>query len=305
MTPRPRLLLDCDPGIDDAFAIMCALRFADVAAITTVSGNVPVENTTRNARWLLELANAPHIPVHQGAGAPLEVATAFAKDIHGVSGLGSFNTPESSVPISDIGAVEAITRHCADGHATIVAVGPLTNIAHALLADPTLVERIDRLHWMGGTPGEGNTTPFAEFNAWIDPHAVQVTLASGCPISMYGLDLTYQVRLNDIAIKTLRDADSPTSRNLADFLAFYQSTASTADVGQPIHDACAVLGATHPGLFTGRPSRIVIETTADDKRGQTTVPEANETNHNHITQVDAPAVRSLILQAAIDPEPPR
>lgn len=298
---RPALLVDCDPGIDDAFAILCALTYGDLTAVTTVSGNVPIENTTRNAQWILELAGASHIPVHPGAAKPLEVSPAFSRDIHGASGLGAFTTPEPATPANNTRAVDAITQHCARGGAIIVAIGPLTNIAHALLEDPTLYKRIGHLHWMGGSAAAGNTTPHAEFNAWADPHAVDVVLNSGCPTSMYGLDLTYQVRLNDLDIATLREAGTSTSTHLAEFLSHYRSTASSKEEGQPIHDACAVLGATHHDLFERTPSHIVVETDAVDTRGKTMVSEAPEAVHRHVHTAAADTIRSMILQAAISP----
>lgn len=302
---RPRLLVDCDPGIDDAFALLCALTYGNLTAVTTVSGNVPVENTTRNARWILELAGAGHVPVHPGSSEPLKVAPAFASEIHGRSGLGAFETPEPTTPASSTGALEAITHHCEPGDAIIIAIGPLTNIARALIDDPSLAQRIGHLHWMGGSATAGNTTAHAEFNAWADPHAVAVVLQSGCAMSMYGLDLTYQVRLNEVAIASLREAGTATSTHLADFLSHYRSTASSAQEGQPIHDACAVLGATHHDLFTRTPSHIVIEAESVDKRGKTTVSEAPEAPHNHVHTAAADSVRPLILRAAINPEPLR
>ncbi len=303
MLDRPKILLDCDPGIDDAFAIMVALRFAELAAVTTVGGNVSVDKTTRNALWVLELAQAGHVPVHRGADAPLKAPAAWAEDIHGVSGLGTLDVPEPQMSASDVSAHDAILQHCADGNAVIVAVGPLTNIALALQADPSLADRIGHLHWMGGSAQGGNTTPYAEFNAHFDPEALHVTLASNCRFSMYGLDLTYQVRLNNADIEGLREANTPTSTHLGDFLSYYRSTASSAEEGQPIHDACAVLGATHPDLFESVPSRIVVETVKADMRGQTTVLEVEESQHAHVKAVDAVSARASILMSAINPVP--
>lgn len=303
MKARPRILLDCDPGIDDAFAIMVALRFSELVAVTTVAGNVSVDKTTRNALWVLELANASHVPVHQGAASPLNASAVWAEEIHGVSGLGTLDVPEPKTPASEVSAQDAILQHCSAGDAIIVAVGPLTNIALALQADPSLAGRIGHLHWMGGSAQGGNTTPYAEFNAHFDPEAVAVVLASGCPFSMYGLDLTYQVRLNDADIDSLREANTQTGTHLGDFLSYYRSTASPGEVGQPIHDACAVLGTTHPDLFERAPSRIVCETVAADKRGQTTVLEVQESHHTHVSTVDAQSARELIISSATNPEP--
>ena len=259
MTSPPKILLDCDPGIDDMFAILCALRFAEVAAVTTVSGNVSIEHTTRNARWILELSNRDEVPVYKGAAKPLEVEPYFAREIHGTSGLGEFNPPEPRAPIGQMTAAEAIILHCeSNDDPVIVATGPLTNLAEALLAEPALAGRISHLHWMGGSAGGGNTTELAEFNAWVDPHAVEVTLEAGLTLSMYGLDLTKQVRLDGGDVAQLRDAGTPTSKRAAEFLDFYRGT-STANVdGKAMHDPCAVLGTTHPDLFARAPSRIVL-----------------------------------------------
>ena len=155
---------------------------------------------------------------------------------------------------------------------------------------------------MGGSAGGGNTTELAEFNAWVDPHAVEVTLEAGLTLSMYGLDLTKQVRLDGGDVAQLRDAGTPTSKRAAEFLDFYRGT-STANVdGKAMHDPCAVLGTTHPDLFARAPSRIVVGTAADEKRGQTTVLEPVKTHrHAHITTAEAPSVTSLIREAAIDP----
>ena len=204
--------------------------------------------------------------------------------------------------IGELTAVEAITTHCRDGGAVIVAIGPLTNIAEALLADPTLPERIDQLHWMGGSAVGGNTTEFAEFNAWVDPDAAHITMESGVPISMYGLDLTHQVRMDGKDVDMLRDAATPTSERAADFLEFYWRQSTTNEDGKPMHDPCALLGATHPDLFERASSRIVVEAVAEDTRGKTTVLDPVETHrHTHVTKTKADIVTSLIREAAIAP----
>lgn len=300
MTSRPRILLDCDPGIDDAFAIFCATRFADLAAITTVSGNVPIEHTTRNALHVVELAGA-EVPVHRGASAPLVLPAAFAEGIHGVAGLGPNETPLPARSEHTTPAVEAILDFCAPGDANLVATGPLTNIALAVLRDPTVVNRIARLHWMGGSTTAGNTTPLAEFNAWADPHAVDVVLRSGMPLTMYGLNLTLQVRMTQEHITILEDAGSVSSVPAASFLSFYRSKASKDDLGQAMHDPCAVLGLTHPELFTVTPSSIVAHAEGE-QRGMTEEVDSSESSEHHIARLaDAPAVIDLIIEAAIDP----
>jgi inosine-uridine nucleoside N-ribohydrolase len=305
MSERPRILLDCDPGIDDAFAIFCALRFTDLAAVTTVSGNVRFEHTTRNALYVLELAEAD-VPVHRGAAAPLSLAAMFADDVHGAAGLGDTPTPTPVNEESDTGAVEAILDFCTGGDATIVATGPLTNIALAIQEDPSVTDRVAHLHWMGGSTTVGNVTPLAEFNAWADPHAVEVVMNSGLALTMYGLNLTRQVRMGSIHATALRQAGTPTSLQAADFLTFYESHGAGDGLGQPMHDPCALLAVTHPALFDIDVSRIVAHTSDDERRGMTvenSAETANGTLHNIARHVDAPSVIDLIIDAAIDPTP--
>ncbi len=303
MKVRPRILMDCDPGIDDAFAILCALRFTDLAAITTVSGNVSIDNTTRNARYILELAGA-EVPVHRGAAAPLEVPAMAADDIHGRSGLGDMSVPEAMISEHSLRAVDAILEYCESGDAIIVATGPLTNIAQALLKDPTLAERISHLYWMGGSTSEGNVTDRAEFNAWADPHAVDVTFRSMVPLTMYGLNLTHQVRMTTEHIEQLRAAGSSTSMIMADLLAYYSTHGTVSDIGQPVHDTCAVLGVTHPELFSIEKSNIVTHVADDDRRGMTEVQDHDTTSATTVRvagTAHASSVVDLVVTAAIDP----
>ncbi len=301
MTDRQRILLDCDPGIDDAFAIFCALRYSDLTTVTTVSGNVQIEHTTRNALYVLELAGAAHIPVHRGADRPLASPPAFAEGVHGVAGLGSEQTPAPKTSQAESSATDAILEFCSAGDAVIIATGPLTNIALALQADPSMAQRVRELHWMGGSATSGNVTAFAEFNSFADPEAVAVTLASGMPLTMYGLDLTHQVRLDESHAGVLSDASTLTGRAAAGYLRFYAAHGVQDGLGQPMHDPCAVLGATHPELFTTNTARIVVEVEAEQKRGQTTVKAADSLPHRHASGADATAVKPLIIDAAISP----
>lgn len=306
MSTRPRILLDCDPGVDDAFAMFCATRFADLAAVTTVSGNVRIENTTRNALYILELIGV-EVPVHRGADAPLSAPPTFAGEIHGASGLGALETPEPQRTASKIGAVEAILEFCSKGDAIIVATGPLTNIALAVQTDPTISQRIAALHWMGGSTTRGNTTEFAEFNAWADPHAMDLTFRSGIPLTMYGLNLTHQVRMTDQNISALREAGTPTSVPASDFLAYYRERASATEIGQPMHDPCPLLGVTHPALFTVEESPMVAHVDGErrgmteERARQSVAPPGDASVHNVARTADADRLLALISEAAIDP----
>ena len=302
---RPRIVLDCDPGIDDAFAILCALRYCDLVAVTTVSGNAPIEHTTRNALHVLELAASP-VPVHQGAGAPLVARPAFAESVHGAAGLGDEPTPPPHTRPASTDAVAAIAHLLEREPLSIVATGPLTNIARLVAQHPDLTERVPRIFWMGGSTEAGNTTTSAEFNSWADPHAVAAVFASGVPVTMFGLNLTRQVRVGADHAERLRAAATPTSLRAAVFLEFYESHGVRDGLGQPMHDPCAVLGASHSDVFTVAASNIVVHTSDDDSRGRTEVRESADERTQRVdvaARADATAAIDLILAAAADPRP--
>lgn len=302
MNGLPRIILDCDPGIDDAFAIFCALRFCDVAAITSVSGNVPIDHTTTNALHVLELADAS-IPVHRGAAAPLVVDAFFADKIHGAAGLGAGETPTPSTQAEAEPAADAINRLSTEEPIVIIATGPLTNIAHALKSDAGLATRISHVYWMGGSTTVGNTTEHAEFNAWADPHAIEVVFASGLPLTMFGLNLTHQVRMQGHHVDELRRAGTATSGPAADYLAFYESHGSRDGRGQPMHDPCAVLGFTHPELFETEQGNTLVHLSGAT-RGRTEMTDTPRTDTHSIsvaTHAAADDVIGLIMSAAVDP----
>lgn len=300
---RPAIVLDCDPGIDDAFAIFCALRFSELVAVTTVSGNVDIDNTTRNARHLLELAGAGHVPVHRGAARPLVVAAAFADDVHGHHGLGYLDVPEASTPETDRSASEALVDLARERSLTIVATGPLTNVAMALRLDPAMANSVERVYWMGGTTGGGNVRPRAEFNSWADPHAVDECFGAGLPITMFGLNLTRQVRMGSTHRQLLTATATPTAHCAAELLAYYEAHGVQDGLGQPMHDPCALLGLTHPRLFSFEPAHMVVETDGEN-RGRTSVSAIARSSTTPVTlavSAAADAVIELIIAAAENP----
>lgn len=300
MTDVPHFLLDCDPGIDDAFAIFCALKYGHIDVVTTVSGNVAIDNTTKNALHILDLAGVD-IPVHRGADRPLRIDPVTASEIHGESGLGNYVVAEPRRTIEDTTAVEAILAYCAAGDAVIVATGPLTNIALALEADPTLADRVAHLYWMGGGTTIGNVTEFAEFNAWCDPDAVAVTMDSGIALTMFDLDLTHQVRMGDDEVDRLRTAGTM-GNFFADALEFYRLSSADPTQAKPMHDPCAVLGFLRPDHFTFRSSNIVCNDTIGEQRGRTLVRfDEEHLPHRVAVSADVKEVIELILMAIIDP----
>ena len=301
---RPTVLLDCDPGLDDAVAIALALDHADVAAITTVGGNVGIELTTANALGLTELLGRADVPVHAGHDDPFAAAPVQrAAQVHGSNGMGDAELPTPSRPATSDDAVGAIVEatHRHPG-LWIVATGPLTNVAHAVTADPSLVERVAGLSWMGGSSRYGNVTAVAEFNAWADPEAVAVVLDAGFPtLCQLGLNVTHTVLLDAAWIERLAVATEGTSTAVfVEILRFYLSRQRTVSVldGAAVHDALAVLRVTHPEHFAGTPRHVemILEGPA---RGMTMVDERPRPSDGNeqvevVTHADAAALRSMI-----------
>lgn len=303
---RPKILLDCDPGVDDMFAVFCALRYCDVVAVTSVAGNVGLDYTTQNALAILELAGAT-VPVHRGALGPIDGATPEdAREVHGETGLGGVTLPAVSTDIASDDAVSALFDLTATGDVTVVAVGPLTNIALAIQRDPSWVTRIPRIVIMGGSTGPGNVTPYAEFNIWADPEAAEVVFDSGVALTMAGLNVTRQVMMGQSAIDRLRAAGTPTAVAGADALDFY-SDFSLAHYGvkqSAMHDPCAVLEVVRPDLFDRSAMSVNVETAGVHTRGMTVCDQranAAEPDTDVLVGAASGQVVDLIVQAAIDP----
>ena len=277
MTARIPVLLDCDPGHDDALAITLALARPelDVLGITTVAGNVGLRETTRNTLRLLALLGRTDVPVAAGAAAPLLRPLEIADDVHGESGLDGADLPEPQSELRPEGALAFMraTLEAAPGPVTLIPTGPLTNIAQLLLAAPTLAPRIAHICLMGGAMREGNWTPAAEFNIWVDPEAARIVFRSGLPITMVGLDVTHTALFLDTDIDRLVALGTPVARVFEDLLRFYARFhhARYGWDGSPIHDAVAVAHVAVPGLVTTQPYRVDVETTGEITRGRTVV----------------------------------
>jgi inosine-uridine nucleoside N-ribohydrolase len=214
--PPRRILLDTDPGVDDAMAIFLALRSPElkVEAITTVSGNVPLSLTLPNALRLVEIAERTDIPVAAGAASPLVRRLVTAAYAHGNNGLGGVEFPEPKLRAVSESAVQLICRiiQANPGEITIVALGPLTNVATALISDPSLASKIRGIVVMGGSLSGGNITPAAEFNFYVDPEAARVVFDSGAPLTMVGLNVTNRVQIRNEQIRGLEAAQNPVSQ---------------------------------------------------------------------------------------------
>jgi inosine-uridine nucleoside N-ribohydrolase len=268
-----RVLVDCDPGHDDAIALVLAARHTDLVGITTVAGNAPLERTTANALAVTEMIGVD-VPVHAGASRPLLAPLRTAEVIHGQSGLDGADLPTPSRgPASSDAVGYLIETVRAEEGLWLVAVGPLTNVALALRHAPELADRLAGISLMGGSATFGNRTAVAEFNIWADPEAAAIVFESGARIVMSGLNLTLQLLATPERRDALRATGTRTGATLADLLTFYARayTKYRGFAGPAVHDACAVLALTHPELVRGEDAHVVIETDGTHTRGMTVV----------------------------------
>jgi len=287
------IVIDCDPGHDDAIAILLALASPEVElrGIVTVAGNQTVDKTTRNALKVLELAGRADIPVVRGADAPLKRPLRTAPHVHGESGLDGPDLPEPSAQASD-----ADPAGWLEPGVVLVPTGPLTNVAR-------LVERgvaIERIVWMGGAIAEGNITPAAEFNAFVDPEAAAIVFGSGVPITMVGLDVTHKALFTRAHADRLRGtgAAGRVVAELSDFFQVFHERRYGFD-GSPIHDAMAVAHVIDPTLLTTVHCNVEIETSSRFCDGRTVVDRwqvSSATRNAHVgVDVDAPRFLDMLI----------
>ena len=311
---KQSLIIDCDPGVDDAVALMLAFGAEEfeLLAVTTVGGNVPVEKTARNARMLRQVAGLQKpgrddVPVFMGAERPLVRVLGTATDFHGPEGTGDLAPFEPDLPCADGHAADAIVELVMRRPAKSVAMavlGPMTNLALALRKAPALAERLGPVAVMGGARGEGgNITASAEFNIWADPEAASEVLATGADVVLFGLDTTHQVRATEERIAAIEAVDTPTADTAAAMLRFSQRVERTI-VGwdaSPLHDPCPVAWLLKPELFELKACLVRVETQSDLTRGHTAV-EFREAvageplKHRWAVKADADGVFDLIRE---------
>lgn len=304
---RQSLIIDCDPGVDDAVGLMLALNAPEleVLAVTAVGGNVPVSATSRNARILRQVAGRTDVPVFAGAERPLVREPAGAGEFHGAEGLGDLKPFEPDGALASGPAADAIIDIVMARPARSVALavmGPMTNLALALRKEPALATRLGPVSVMGGARSEGgNITASAEFNIWADPDAAAEVLASDCDVVMFGLDATHQVRATDARIAAVETIDSDSARWAASMMRFSQRVERKI-VGwdaPPVHDPCTVAWLMRPTLFTLRPCDIRVETRSDLTRGHTAVEfrvAPGQARHRWATAADGQGVFDLITE---------
>jgi len=276
---KKKIILDCDPGHDDAVAIMLAAAHDDIEilGITCVAGNATLDNTTINALKICSLIGANNIPIFAGADRPLHYELVTAEHVHGKSGLDTEGQPiniSKGYCIEEMHAVDFIINTCHQQNELIYLcpVGPLTNIALALQKDPSIKSKIKEIVFMGGAAMcLGNITPAAEFNIYVDPHAANIVLNSGVKLVMFGLDVTHKVNVNDIIINDIKNNQNKSSILFADLMNFYSKTHRRVfDIDEsPLHDPCVIGYLINENLFDGKFVNVLVEEDSYLTRGQT------------------------------------
>jgi len=306
MTDRIPFILDCDPGHDDALALVVGLvrPELELLAVTTVAGNAGLPETTRNALRVLTLLGRTDIPVAAGADRPLVRPLHVADDVHGASGLEGADLPEPGFTARPEGAIELIRGILARASepVTIAAVGPLTNIALFVRTHPELVERIESLRVMGGAITEGNTTASAEFNIWQDPEAARIVFDCGRPITLMTLDTTHRALVTLADVERLERLGTRAAVVFADLLRFFARFHAMRYGwdGSPIHDAVTVAHLALPDLVRTMPYRVDVETTSELTRGRTVVDLYAQTGRPPNVDVGGEIDRDRFVDLLID-----
>lgn len=275
---RRKIIIDTDPGQDDAVAILLALGSPDeidLLGIVAVAGNVPLPLTQKNARIVCELAGRPDIPVFAGCDAPLARPLVTAEHVHGKTGLDGPSLPDPTMGLQDRHGVDFIIealRTEPAGTVTLVPIGPLTNIAEAFRRAPDIVARVQEIVLMGGAYFEvGNITPAAEFNIYVDPEAADIVFKSRIPLTVMPLDVTHKALTTRPHIAGFRTMGTEVGRMVAEWTDFFErfDKDKYGSEGAPLHDPCTIAYLLQPDLFTGREINVEIETGSDLTRGMT------------------------------------
>ncbi len=275
---RRKIIIDTDPGQDDAVAILLALASPDeleVLGVTAVAGNVPLPLTQRNARIVCELAGHADIPVFAGSDMPLSRPLVTAEHVHGETGLDGPTLPDPEVPLQKGHAVDFIVetlRNEPAGTVSLVPIGPLTNVARAFQDAPDIMQRVQEIVLMGGAYFEvGNITPTAEFNIYVDPEAAEIVFKSGIPLTVMPLDVTHKALVTTDRVEAFRQMGTRVGAMVAAWTDFFErfDKEKYGSEGAPLHDPCTIAYLLEPGLFSGRHINVEIETESELTRGMT------------------------------------
>jgi len=304
-----RIIIDTDPGQDDAVAILLALASPDeieVLGITAVAGNVPLALTQRNARIVCELAGRRDVKVFAGCDAPLDRPLVTAEHVHGKTGLDGPVLPEPTMPLQEGHAVDFIVetlRREPPATVTLCPLGPLTNIATAFRRAPDIVGRVREIVLMGGAYFEvGNITPSAEFNIYVDPEAADIVFRSGVELTVMPLDLTHKALTSRDRVEAFRALGTPVGTAVAEWTDFFErfDKEKYGSAGAPLHDPCVIAYLIRPDLFSGRRINVVIETEGRYTTGMTVADwwrvSGREPNALFMRDVDAEGFFALLTE---------
>ena len=308
-----RMIIDCDPGHDDALALLLASHLTEVVGITTVSGNAPLPEVTRNAQALVELM-AGEVPVYAGAKRALAAAAGeqgrHATNVHGPSGMDGVDLPEFAAEVQGPAVPFLLETTRAESGLWLAAVGPLTNVAKAIQADAGFVGRLAGISIMGGSTAGGNVTAAAEFNIWADPEAADVVFRSGARIRLCGLNLTHQLKTSAKFLDRIRQLDTRRARLAEQIIEYLHGRMLkwTGEAAAALHDPCAILAVTHPELFEFASRPVAVALADPLTRGMTVVDERYSGRQGpHQVEVayhiDAEGAFDLLLDAlAVEPD---
>jgi len=305
---RRKIIVDCDPGQDDAVMLLLALACPDeldILGITTVAGNVPLDLTQRNARIMCELAGKPDVRVYAGCEKPMRRELITAENVHGKTGIDGVDIYQPDMPLQDQHAVDFIIEtllEAEDDSITIVPTGPLTNLGQAISKQAEILPKIKEIVLMGGAMREGgNTSPCAEFNILEDPDAAHIVLHCGRPLTIAPLDVTHQVLVSTKRLQQIRELNSAVGTAIVGMMEFFNRFDSEkyGSEGAPLHDPCTIAFLLKPELFTGKICNVEVETESPLTMGHTAVDFWSVTdrakNANWLYRVDADGFFALLI----------
>jgi purine nucleosidase len=306
---KRKIIIDCDPGQDDAVMLLLALACADdfeILGITTVAGNVPLKLTERNARIMCELAGRTDVAVYAGCKKPMYRKLITAENIHGKTGIDGVDIYQPAMSSENLHAVDFIIEtllRSEDNSVTLVATGPLTNIGQSITRQPEILPRIREIVMMGGAMREnGNFSPCAEFNVLVDPHAAQIVMHCGRPLTIAPLDVTHQALVSKRRIEQLGKLKSPVGAAIVGMLNFFNRFDSKkyGKEGAPLHDPCTIAYLLDPELFAGKMCNVEVETESPLTMGHTAVDFWGVTdrvkNANWLYQLDTDGFFKLLIE---------
>lgn len=306
---RQRIIIDCDPGQDDAVALFLAMASPEefeILGFTAVAGNVPLDLTQRNVRLMCDIAGRDDIPVFAGCDRPVVRELLTAEKVHGKTGIDGIEIVDPETPLQERHAVDFIVetlREAEDESVTLVPTGPLTNIGTVIDQAPDVLPKIRQLVIMGGAMREGgNYSPSAEFNILVDPHAADIVFRCGRPITSMGLDVTHQVLSTRARVERIRELGNPVAAATAGMLGFFERHDSKkyGVEGAPLHDPCTIAWLLAPELFEGKFCNLSVETRSELTMGHTAIDFWHVTDRPHnvnwVYSVDAGGFYDLLTE---------